>query len=145
MTTDLETAQNVEAGEQKLGLIWAAMLLAPVVYAVLAMLVAPTAKVTIDRELRTWIMIFLSMTAGLHVLTTLLLRQALAALSKARYSTYCILRWALMEGIGIYGLVLALLGVGIGITAFFFAVSLLMLGAARPGPADRAVFVAQFR
>ncbi len=138
-------AQSRATAEQKLGVIWAAMLGAVVLYAMLALTVAPRVGQSLEGELQGWILVFLAMTAGLHVLVSLLLRQLLAALSKGSYVAYCILRWALMESIAVYGLILAFLGVGIGITSIFFAVSLLLLGAARAGATDRSVFVSQFR
>ena len=144
-TDELERAQTPSAREQQLGVIWAALLFSVALYALLAATVVDGFAATIDRELQGWILVFLAMTAGLHMLVTLLLRQLIAALSRGSYTTYCILRWALMEGIAVYGLVLALLGVDIGITSIFFAVALLLLGASRAGATDRAVFVTQFR
>lgn len=138
-------AQSLSAAEQKLGVIWAAMLGAVALYAVLALTVAPRVESSLEGELQGWILVFLAMTAGLHVLVSLLLRQLIAALSRGSYVTYCVIRWSLMEGIAIYGLILAFLGVGIGVTSIFFAVSLLLLGAARAGATDRSVFVSQFR
>lgn len=145
MREELQRAQTASKSEAKLGVIWAAMLLAVFVYAALAFTLGGQYAVTLDQELQGWILVFLAMTAGLHVLVTLLLRQILAALSRGNYVTYCILRWALMEGIAIYGLVLAFLGVDMGIWSIFFAVAVLLFGASRAGATDRAVFVAQFR
>lgn len=142
---ELERAQTARPEERHLDLIWAAMMGAVVVYAALAFTVVDSFVVTLDRELEGWILVFLAMTSGLHALVMLLLRQLVAALSRGNYLTYCVVRWALAEGIGVYGLVLALLGVGIGVTSIFFAVSLLLLAASKAGPTDRAVFVSQFR
>ena len=138
-------AQQVRPEESRLGIIWIAMMVAVLLYGGLAYVFGPKRALGLDRELETWITIFLAMGSGLHVLVVFLLRQMIAALSGARYLIYCVLRWALMETVAVYGLVLAFLGVGFGITSMFFALSLLLLGSARPGPADRAVFVAQFR
>ena len=144
-SSELRRAETLAPAEHKLGVIWVAMLASVVVYLGLALTVAPAWSLSIDGELKGWILVFLAMTAGLHVLVTLLLRQLLAALTRGSYVAYCVLRWALMEAIAVYGLVLAFLGVGIGITSIFFAVSVLLLGASRAGATDRAVFVSQFR
>ena len=140
-----ERAQRVQPGESKLPWIWAAMMLSIVLYAVLTATVVPSRTQIVDQELETWLLIFLAMGSGLHVLVVFLLRQMIAALSRASYVVYCVLRWALMEGIGVYGLLLSILGVDLGITAIFYAVSLLLLASSGPGRHDRAVFVAQFR
>jgi hypothetical protein len=101
--------------------------------------------IDLDRELRTWLKVFLSIAAGLHVLTALLLRQAIAGLSSGRYVNYCIIRWALMEGIAVYGLILKILGADWTISGIFFAVAAVLLFSAQPGEDDRRVFVTQFR
>ena len=121
------------------------MMVSIVLYAVLTATVVPSRTQAVDQELETWLLIFLAMGSGLHVLVVFLLRQMIAALSRASYVVYCVLRWALMEGIGVYGLLLSVLGVDLGITAIFYAVSLLLLASSGPGRSDRAVFVAQFR
>lgn len=87
---------------------------------------------------------FLSVAAGLHMLTALLLRQVLASFTGGRYLVFCILRWSLMEGIGIYGLVCAFLGVNAWIHVIFYVVALALLANARPGGLDREIFVRQF-
>jgi len=140
-----ERAQQVQPGESKLPWIWIAMMVSIVLYAVLTVTVVPSRTQVVDQELETWLLIFLAMGSGLHVLVVFLLRQMIAALSRASYVVYCVLRWALMEGIGVYGLLLSVLGVDLGITAIFYAVSLLLLASSGPGRSDRAVFVAQFR
>ena len=140
-----ERAQRVQPGESKLPWIWVAMMLSIVLYAVLTATVVPSRTQVVDQELENWLLIFLAMGSGLHVLVVFLLRQMIAALSRASYVVYCVLRWALMEGIGVYGLLLSILGVDLGITAIFYAVSLLLLASSGPGRHDRAVFVAQFR
>ena len=105
----------------------------------------PGRTATVDRELENWILVFLAMTAGLHVLVVFLLRQMIAAIARSSYVTYCILRWALMESVGIYGFVLAVIGVDLLVVSLFFAVSLMLLAASNPGANDRAVFVEQYR
>ena len=140
-----ERAQRVQPGESKLPWIWAAMMLSIVLYAVLTATVVPGRTHVVDQELETWLLIFLAMGSGLHVLVVFLLRQMIAAVAHGSYVMYCVLRWALMEGIGVYGLVLSVLGVDLGVTAIFYGVSLLLLASSGPGRSDRAVFVAQFR
>lgn len=144
-TSEHQRAKTRLPAERRLGLVWGAMLGGVLVYAALAHFAVPSLALSLDGELQGWILVFLAMTAGLHVLVTLLLRQLIAALSRGNYVAYCLVRWALMEGIALYGLVLAFLGVGIGITSLFFAVALLLLGASRAGETDRSVFVSQFR
>lgn len=145
MRDELQRAQTLSKSESKLDVIWVAMLLAVFVYAAIAFTLGGRYSVEIDREIQGWILVFLAMTAGLHVLVTLLLRQLIAALARGNYVAYCVVRWALMEGIAIYGLVLAFLGVDMGVWSIFFAVAVLLLGASRAGATDRAVFVSQFR
>ena len=141
----LERAQRVNPAESRLSWIWLAMIGAVLLYAALDAWVVRQVTLVLERELENWILIFLAMMAGLHVLVVFLLRQMIAALSKFSYVNYCIIRWALMEAVAVYGLVLGFLGVDFGITSIFHAAAVLLLASARPGPHDRAVFVAQFR
>lgn len=141
---ELEAAHEVKDNESSLIPIWGAMLVAVLLYAGLAYYDVGGDSVNLDQEVRNWVLIFLAMSAGLHVLTALLLRQMIASLSKGNYVTYCVIRWVLMEGIAIYGLVLSFLNVDFGIVSIFFAASILLIGASRPGASDRAVFVSQF-
>jgi hypothetical protein len=142
---DAERARQVQPEESKLGVIWWAMIFAIVAYAAIGLVVAPRGTFEFeDRELRYWLLMFLSVAGGLHMLTALLLRQILASLSSGRYLVYCILRWSLMEGIGIYGLVCAFLGMDAWIHSIFYVVAAALLINAQPGGHDRAIFVGQF-
>jgi len=137
-------AKVEQPNEKSLTAIWIAMMASIVVYGALVWFLAPRATLTVEQELEQWILVFLAMTAGLHVLVVFLLRQMIAALARSSYVTFCVIRWAFMEGIGVYGLVLALLGVDLTIALVFFAVALMLLASARPGPSDRVVFVRQY-
>lgn len=141
----LARAQIVQPGEARLTAIWIAMTFSILVYAGLTWFVFPGRTVTIEQQIEQWILVFLAMSAGLHVLVVFLLRQMIAALARSSYVVYCVLRWALMEGVGVYGLVLALFGVDPLVASIFYAVAIMLMAAAKPGPSDRAVFVAQYR
>lgn len=137
-------AQTVAPNEKSLPVIWIAMMVSIVVYAAVAWFFGPDLTLTLDKEAEGWLLTFLAMSAGLHVLVVFLLRQMIAAVSRSSYTTFCVIRWALMEGIGLYGLVLALFGVDVLIAMLFFAVALMLIASAKPGPTDRAVFVRQY-
>jgi len=144
-SADAAAAAQVQSEEDKLPLLWGAFTVAVVVYAVLAFLLAPRYSIEFtDRELRGWLLMFLAVTGGLHMLTALLLRQILASFTGGRYLVYCMLRWSLMDGIGVYGLICAILGVDAWIHSIFYVVALALLLGARPGGDDRAIFVRQF-
>ena len=144
-SADAAVAAQVQAEEDKLPLLWGAITVSVVVYAAVAFLIAPRYSIEFtDRELRGWLLMFLAMSAGLHILTALLLRQILASFTRGRYLVYCMLRWSLMDGIGVYGLICAFLGVDAWIHAIFYVISLALLLGARPGGDDRAIFVRQY-
>lgn len=103
------------------------------------------AGLNVDRELAGWIFVFLAMSSGLHLLTLVILKQVLAHMAQGRYQPYCILRWVLVEGIAVYGLVLSMLSFPATWLAPFFALSAWLLYAERPNPADHARFLNQFR
>lgn len=140
----LARAQTIQPNEKTLPVIWIAMMFAIVAYGVVAWAVAPRIAAPVDQTIENWILLFLSMTAGLHILVVFLLRQMIAALAKSSYVTFCVIRWALMESIGIYGLVLVFVGVDPWIAGAFLAVALMLLASAKPGEGDRAVFVRQY-
>jgi hypothetical protein len=146
MNTPVSKGPDRVAGpeEKPLPIIWAAFLVATLVYGLVGWIVAGSGRKPLNLELLHWIQIFLGMTSGLLVLTTFLLRQAIAALSGRKYRNYCVVRWAMLETIGIFGLVQTILGGKFEVMLIFVAVSLLSLSAARPGPSDRAAFLAQF-
>jgi hypothetical protein len=130
--------------EKPLPVIWAAFLAATVVYGGLGWLLDESRGAPVNLEILHWVQIFLGMGSGLIILTTFLLRQALAGLSRGSYRIYCIVRWALLESIAVFGLVQFFLGGHVEVLLLFVAVSALGLGAARPGPSDRAAWLHQF-
>jgi hypothetical protein len=130
--------------EKPLNIIWAAFFAATVIYAAVGWLLDQTPRDPINQEILNWVQIFLGMSSGLLILVAFLLRQAIAALSGHSYRNYCIIRWVLLETIGVFGLVQFMLGGYFEVLMLFIAVALLSLGAARPGLADRAAFVHQF-
>ena len=71
-------------------------------------------------------------------LLLIVLRFVLAG--RVNYSTYCILRWACSDSIGIYGFILFLFGASWQIFAGFLAWALLFLLSQMPTQADRQGF-----
>jgi hypothetical protein len=98
-----------------------------------------------DPELSQWIMVFAAMTAGLHLLCLVMLKQVLAHMVGGRYLNYCVLRWALIEGIALYGLIVGLVGYGPRWTVGFFGLAAWLLWLERPIESDRRLFLSQFR
>ncbi len=143
--TPADRAREVAPSERFLPVIWAAMLLAVFLYAALSYYLESRPPLLLEVDLQHWALVFLGMSSGLHVLTAFLLRQAIAALTKGSYVGYCIVRWALLEAIGVYGFVLAMLGVDFAVTSIFFMAGLLTIGGTRPGATDREAFVGLFR
>ena len=129
--------------EAPLTKIWAAFLVGTAMY-VLVGIVIGDARTTINLEILNWVQIFLGLACLPIILTVFLLRQLLAAVTGRRYLIYCIVRWSLLEIIAVYGLVQFLLGGHFEVLLIFVAVSVLCIGAARPGASDRAAWVAQF-
>lgn len=75
--------------------------------------------------------------AAAVVETVLLLAWAPRLLGKSSYLNYCVLRWALAEGVGIYGLVLVFLGAGQGFFLTFLGWSLVLILLCAPTEADQ--------
>jgi len=123
--------------------IWAAFLVGTAMYALVGWLIGD-ARAMINLEILHWAQIFLGLACLPIILTVFLLRQLLAAVTRGRYLNYCIVRWALLELIAVFGLVQFLLGGDFEVLLLFVAVSVLCIGATRPGAADRAAWVGQF-
>lgn len=126
----------------RLRLMWLVFLLAPVIYLVVAILVMGGLEPpALDPELLRWITIFLSMLSGLEILFVLLFRQILAAVARGNYRNYCLVRWAILESIAVYGLVLVLLGQELFVASAFCILSLGMLAMTGPAEGDRQSFL----
>jgi len=121
-----------------LRVIWLAIAGAVLVFGVVAALAGR------DRpdnpELVHWIGIFLAVSAGIQILTAVLLKQLIAGVSGGRYLVYCILRWALVEAVAIYGLVLKLLGASWLWAGAFLGLGLLLHLSMPPTVAEEAGF-----
>jgi hypothetical protein len=124
--------------------IWAAFLAGTALYALVGWLIGD-ARTTINLEILNWVQIFLGLSCLPIILTVFLLRQFVAAVTRERYLNYCIVRWVLLELIAVFGLVQFLLGGHFEVLLLFVAVSVLCIGATRPGASDRGAWVAQFR
>ena len=99
----------------------------------------------IPHELSDWIFVFVAMSAGLHVLCLILLKQVLAHVANGSYQGYCILRWILVEGIAFYAMVAAGVGRAVGWVAVGFVLALWMMWSERPTEKDHELFLSQFR
>ena len=130
--------------EKPLSLIWAAFLMATLMYAGIGWFLGQGERTPINLEILNWVQIFLGLAALPILLTVFLLRQLLAAVTRRSYRNYCIVRWALLELIGVFGLVQFILGGHFEVLLIFVAVAALAIGAARPGASDRAAWVGQF-
>ena len=130
--------------EKPLSTIWAAFLMASLIYGAVGWFVGQGDRTPINLEILNWVQIFLGLAALPILLTVFLLRQLLAAVTRHSYRNYCIVRWALLELIAVFGLVQFLLGGHFEVLLIFIAVAVLSLGAARPGASDQAAWAAQF-
>ncbi len=72
--------------------------------------------------------------------TILLLAWAPRLAGKMSYMSYCIIRWAMAEAIGICGLVLSFFGVGQGLFLAFLGWALVLMLLCAPTEADREKF-----
>jgi hypothetical protein len=115
------------------------------VYGVVGWILGQGDRRPINLEILNWVQIFLGLASLPILLTVFLLRQLVAAVTQGSYRNYCIVRWALLETIAVFGLVQFLLGGHFEVLLIFLAVAALSIGAAKPGAADRAAWEAQFR
>jgi hypothetical protein len=103
----------------KLRLVWIAMTTASVVYAILAWFVGPL-DVMDSGFVRIVTMVAAGIT-GVLILVTFLMKPMLAAATGGNYTSFAIVRWALIEAIGPLGLILKILGAET-LTAFAFII-----------------------
>jgi hypothetical protein len=136
---------DVQPEERPLSILWAAFLLTVAVYGVVGWILGQGDRRPINLEILNWVQIFLGLASLPILLTVFLLRQLVAAVTQGSYRNYCIVRWALLETIAVFGLVQFLLGGHFEVLLIFLAVAALSIGAAKPGAADRAAWEAQFR
>ena len=65
-------------------------------------------------------------------------------LVKMEYQAYCIVRWTMIESVGIFGLIMALLGAAATHSIVLFGWAVLSLFRLRPTPEDYQQFVAEW-
>ncbi|MGE0821795.1 MAG: hypothetical protein AB7G75_26495 [Candidatus Binatia bacterium] len=129
--------QETPAGQAGLPLriLWSAFVGAVCVYIVVAYVLRQQtgqALATIDRDFMTPIF------AVAAVIITLFIFSGAKVLAKALdYQVYCLVRWALLEAIGLFGLVLALIGASLTVAGSFFGWALLSLFRVQPTPEDQ--------
>jgi hypothetical protein len=73
--------------------------------------------------------------------TTILAFAGARLFAAMQYRAYCVARWALVESVGMFGLLLALLGASTNTVIAFFGWALLSLLRLRPTPEDYQQFL----
>ena len=115
----------------RLRIIWLAFLTAPLIYALVLVLVGQVVT-DIEPELLQWLTIFLGVFAFCEILVVFLVRQLIVGITRENYQSYCIVRWALLESIAIFGLILRFLGGSVAAAAAFVGLSLALIAITGP-------------
>jgi len=131
-------SDRVRAEEElaRLRVIWSAFLIAPLMYGALIWLLKPGSSV--DPELERWIAVFLGVAAGIQLLVVFVLKQMIVGVTGDDYRKYCIVRWALVESIGVYGLVQHFLGADWLVPVAFVLLSFIMTITMAPSALEAA-------
>jgi len=109
----------------RLRVVWIVLISACIVYGALTWLLGPVYAV--DPELLRWLVIFGAVFAGILLLTVFLLKQLIAGVTGSNYSSYAIVRWSLMELIGVMGLILRVLGGELMTSGAFILLGVVMI------------------
>ncbi|MCB9567058.1 MAG: hypothetical protein H6710_07600 [Myxococcales bacterium] len=117
-----------------LRILWGSMLGAQVIFTVMIVVVAPEAAANADPEVAKMLLPALGAAAFAAAVAALTIGRVFAR--KADYQAFCILRWALGESVGIFGLVLAFMGAQTSHALAFTAGAALVLLSLMPGSKD---------
>jgi hypothetical protein len=129
--TPMNVSPHLASELTRLRRIWLAFLAAPLLYGVVLALVGDVAT-NVDPELLQWLTIFLGVFAGCELLVVFLVRPLIVGITGSSYTNYCIVRWALLESIAVFGLVVRFLGGSLTAAAIFIALSLAMIAITGP-------------
>ena len=120
---------------QPLRILWTAFLGAVCVYIVIAYALGQGRLASSDLTFMVPIL------AGAAVGMTLLAFSGGRLFAKMEYQAYCIVRWAMIESVGIFGLLLALLGASLTTAVAFCGWAVLSLFRLRPTSEDYQQFL----
>lgn len=115
---------------QPLQILWMAFLGAVGVYIVIAYILG------FGREKASDLTFMLPIFAGVAAVMTIFAFSAGKLLAQMEYQPYCIVRWAMVESVGVFGLLLVVLGASANTALAFFGWALLSLLRLRPTPED---------
>ena len=138
--------QSVPPIEPKVGLpsgkawlLWIAISGSLLIYAVVGVIVRQNNSPDTDPGLFTVLIPALILVSATETMLVLTVWGRLFA-RKSSYLNYCVVRWALAESVGIFGLVLTILGASTIICASFFIWSALLFVLLAPTRGDRQRF-----
>lgn len=120
---------------QPLHILWMAFIGAVCVYIGIAYILG------LGREKASDLTFMLPIFAGVAATMTLLAFSAGKLFAQMEYQPYCIVRWAMVESVGVFGLLLAVLGASANTALAFFGWALLSLFRLRPTPEDYQQFL----
>ena len=121
-----------EPGASALWAIWGSMLASLAVYAIVGLVAAPRVQSSPGVDAQGMVVPVLGFLAAAQIVAVFVLRAALAR--RLTYTAWCVVRWAVAESAGVYGLVAALLGAEVAVTAAFIVGAAVVLVLWRPGP-----------
>ncbi len=98
-----------EAQLKQLRMVWVVFLGTTITMIPLALFVG-SGEYDLTDDIVPWTAAFLCVLAGIQLLTVFLLKPMVAGMCGGKYQTYCVLRWAMLESISVYGLLLILMG-----------------------------------
>jgi len=128
----------VQPNFQPLRILWMAFIGAVCIYITIAYILrlqTDPSRVSSDLTFMTPIL------GGIAAALTLLAFSGGRLFAKMEYQAYCIVRWAMVESVGVFGLLLALFGASGPLAVAFFGWALLSLFRLRPTPKDYQQFL----
>ena len=127
--------------QQTLQILWAGMLGSVVVYGVVVAIMMQQGSVgegTLG-ETELWTMTGVFAAVSLSMIGATIFADKIFPVGD--YVTFCILRWALLEAVGVFGLVLFFLGAPVVVWAAFMGVGFLAIAMHYPGDTDARRFL----
>ena len=129
-----------KSADQKIWILWLAILAATGIYLLVGLIVSQTQTPTMDEQTRTFLTLALAVVAVTISFVILVIVPRVFPKTMP-YFTYSVLRYALCESIAIFGLVLMIMGATLAVAGVFIGWTAVLLFFNRPTKSDEQKYL----